>query len=153
MLLLTLNKTPYNQKKKKKIRPISTDTIPMWLTYKISILQTTENKNAETVIIYKCHSWPSLLGSRISGQKGVQQTSSRRCPGVFCRAISYSRRMLFLKRTKHKLQLFHTSNEPALPTVNKAELKNLLAGTITKLELEAKRLYGFKICKSMWKYM
>lgn len=47
--------------------------------------------------------------------------------------------MLFLKRTKHKLQLIHTSNEPALPTVNKEELKNVLAGTITKLELEAKR--------------
>lgn len=61
--------------------------------------------------------------------------------------------MLFLRRTKHKLQLFHTSNEPELPTVNKGELKNLLGGTITKLELEAKRDHTvsryIKICKNI----
>lgn len=32
--------------------------------------------------------------------------------------------MFFLNRTKCKLQLFQTLNEPTLPTVNKGELKN-----------------------------
>lgn len=58
--------------------------------------------------------------------------------------------MLFLKRTKHKLQLFHTSNEPALPTVNKGELKNPISRDHYKIGAGSReRSYGFKIRKDM----
>lgn len=138
MLLLTLTKTPHNRK---DIRPISIGTILMCLTYKIPTLHTTENKMLDWWSFTNAAADPPSLAPEIVVRKEKTKPAweVHFVLEVFWRVVSYRLWMLFLRRTNHKLQLFHTSNEPELPTVNKGELKNLLGGTITKLELEAKR--------------